>query len=281
MKQILIVFFTLIFGAAFCQGDIITASQAAKMIKGNKNIRIIDASKSKIYQAAHLKNAINISVADLVNDDEIPGILKSPQQLAAIFGSKGISDKNEIIVYDEGSQKYSSRMYWILKYLGVANVKILHKDNNDWRKARLVQTSQKPDFKKATFLPKPDASVLATMEETEKAVKNPAVLIVDARSPEKYNGTDEASDGHIPTAINLYYKDVLTASNAFKSREALQKLVADRGITPEKEVIVYCMTGIKAAVVYVALTQVLDFKKVKLYDGAYEEWWANYKPLVK
>ncbi len=281
MKRLLTLFFSIIYLTVWSQGDIITATEAAKWMKGNKNLKIIDASKSKIYQAAHLKNAVNISVGELVNNDEIPGLLKSPQQLAAIFGAKGISRENDILVYDEGSQKYASRMYWVLKYLGAKNVKILHKDNNAWRKARLLQTAQKPSIKKTTFTPQLNPGILATMEETEKAIKNPAVLIVDARSPAKYNGTDEVSDGHIPTAINLYFKDVLTATNAFKSKEALQKLVAEKGITPEKEVIVYCMTGIKAAVVYVALTQVLDFKKVKLYDGAYEEWWANYKPLVK
>jgi thiosulfate/3-mercaptopyruvate sulfurtransferase len=50
---------------------------------------------------------------------------------------------------------------------------------------------------------------------------------------------------------------------------------------PEKTVIVYCNTGIFASVVYVALTQILEYKNVKVYEGSYEEWWANYKPLVK
>ncbi len=281
MKRLLIFLFSLVYVASYAQSDIITAAEAAKIIKNNKNVRIIDASKAKLYNAAHLKNAINISAAEVVNNDEIPGLLKSPEELSKLFGSKGISEKNEIIVYDEGSQKYSSRIYWVLKYLGAGNVKILHKDNNAWRKARLVQTAKKPFFKKTVFNVKLNKSIYASMDEVEKSLKNPAVKIVDARSPDDYNGKTETSDGHIPGAVNLFFKDVLTSTNAFKSKDELQKLATAKGITPDKEIIVYCMTGVKASVVFVALKEVLGYKNVKLYDGAYEEWWANYKPLVK
>ena len=281
MKRLFTLLFCLIYSVSFSQTDILTAQEAAQWIKSNKNLRIIDASKSKIYQAAHLKNAVNIPVSQLVNNDEIPGLLKTPAQLASIFGQYGISEKNDILVYDEGSQKYASRMYWVLKYLGVPNVKILHKNNQQWRKARLMQTSQKPTVKKAVFTPHVNTALYADMTEVEKAIKNPSVVIVDARSPDKYNGTSEVSDGHIPTAVNLYFEDVLTSEKDFKPATELQQLVQTKGITPEKTVIVYCMTGIKASVVYVALTQILHYKKVKLYDGAYEEWWAHYKPLVK
>jgi len=282
MKKVLLIFLCLIYVASFAQtGDIITASEAAKMMKGNKNLRIIDASKAKIYQAAHLKNAINISAGELVNNEDIPGLLKTTAELAKLFGNKGISEKNDIIVYDEGSQKYSSRMYWTLKYLGAQNVKILHKDNSTWKKARLLQTSQKPSFKKTTFNVNLNNSIYVSMKDMEEAVNKPTIKIVDARSPDEFKGTTDNSDGHIPSAVNLFWEDVETSTHAFKPKDELQKLATEKGITPDKTIIVYCQTGIKAAVVYVALTQVLGYKNVKLYDGAYEEWWANYKPLVK
>jgi thiosulfate/3-mercaptopyruvate sulfurtransferase len=283
MKKIMTILFSLVYLISFGQGDVISAQDAARLMKGNKNLRIIDASKSKIYKAAHLKNAINISVSELVNSDEITGLLKSPAALAKLFASKGISEKNEILVYDEGSQKYSCRTYWVLKYLGALDVKILHKDNASWRKARLLQTSQVPVVKKTVFTPSLNKAIYASMEETERAIKDPGVIIVDARPPEQYNGSssENPTDGHIPSAVNLYFKDLLTSTNAFKSKEQIQQIVKQKGIMPEKTVIVYCNTGIFASVVYVALTQILEYRNVKVYEGSYEEWWANYKPLVK
>jgi thiosulfate/3-mercaptopyruvate sulfurtransferase len=283
MKRLLTILFSLVYLASFGQGDIITAQDAAKLMKGNKNLRIIDASKASIYKAAHLKNAVNISVSELVSNDEVVGLLKSPAALSSLFGSKGISEKNEILVYDEGSQKYSSRMYWVLKYLGAPNVKILHKDNASWKKARLMQTSQKPMLKKTTFTPNVNNSISVSMTEMENAIDNPNFVIIDARTPEQYSGSaaENPTDGHIPSSINLYFKDLLTSSNAFKTKEEIQKIISSKGIAPDKNIIVYCNTGIFASVVYVAFTQILDYNNIKIYEGGYEEWWANYKPLVK
>ena len=281
MKKVLTILLGLVYVATFAQGDIISAADAAKLIKSDKNLKIIDASKGKVYEAAHLKNAIRVNHKDLYQSGDVPGLIKSPKELANYFGAKGISEKNTILVYDEGSQKYSCRVYWILKYLGAPNVKILHKDNSAWKKARLIQTSQKPRISKTVFTPHVNPAVYATLEETEKATKDAGTVIIDAREAESYTGANEESDGHIPTAVNIPWKEVETATGAFKSKDQLAKIFTAKGVTAGKKVIVYCATGIKAAVVYTALTQVMGYKNVKLYDGAYEEWWSLYKPLVK
>jgi thiosulfate/3-mercaptopyruvate sulfurtransferase len=281
MKKYLTLFFSLFYLVALSQSDIISAGETAKLIKSNKNVKIIDAGKGKAYSAAHLKNAISVNHKDLYKAGDVPGIIKSPQALSAYFRSKGISEKNTIIVYDEGSQKYACRVYWILKYLGVPDVKVLHKDNAAWKKARLVQTSQKPRTAKTVFVPHVSNDVYATLEETEEAIKDKGTVIVDAREKKYFTGADEASDGHIPTAVNIPWNEVETASGAFKTKEALTDIFSSKGVTPGKKIIVYCATGIKATVIYTALTQILGYKNVKVYDGAYEEWWSLYKPLVK
>ncbi len=114
--------------SVFAQGDIISAGEFMKMFKADKNLVVVDASKADSYAKTHVKNAVNIPYKTLNKEGDIEGMLKSPDELAAIFGSKGVSETNTIVVYDGGSQKYSSRVYWVLKYLGAPNVKILHKD---------------------------------------------------------------------------------------------------------------------------------------------------------
>ena len=69
---------------------------------------------------------------------QVEGLLKSPAELAELFGSKGITETSNIVVYDGGSQKYSSRIYWTLKYLGASNVKLLHKDMDMFKKSRVL-----------------------------------------------------------------------------------------------------------------------------------------------
>ena len=73
-------------------------------------------------------------------------------------------------------------------------------------------------------------------------------------------------------AINLEYKNVLTAEGTLKSNEELAKIFNDAGITKDKEAILFCESSVRAGVVFLALKTSLNYPKVRVYDGAYLEW---------
>ena len=255
----------------FAQGDIISAADFIKLTKSDKNLVIIDASKAETFKKMHVKNAVNVPSGDLTIDgNDIDGILKSPADLATLFGEAGVSETNTIVVYDGGSQKYSSRVYWTLKYLGAPNVKLLHKDMDQWKKSRVPITKMPTSKKKATFTPKVNKALFADINE----VKANKAKLVDVRTTEEFTGSADNSDGHLPGAINLDYKELLTDTEAFKSKEEMAKVVAKYGLTADSEIICYCRTSVRAAVMYAALVNVLGFENVKVYDGAYLEWVA-------
>ena len=253
---------------ALAQGDIITAEQFMQLIKTDKNVVIIDASKEKDYTLAHIKDAVNVPYKSLEKEGEIEGLINSPAELAAILASKGVNDNNTIVVYDGGTQKYSSRVYWILKYLGAPNVKILQKDMDNWRKVKVPITKMPVKRAATTFTPKVNDAIIADMAY----VKEGKALIIDARTSEEFTGASEKSKGHIPGAININYKEVLTPSEAFKSKSELESLIAQYKLTPNQPIVIYCNTGIIAAVIYTALTNEMGWTNVKVYDGAYKEW---------
>lgn len=257
--------------SVMAQGDIITAAQFMKMFKANKNLIVVDASKADSYSKTHIKNAVNIPYKTLNKEGDIEGMLKSPEELAAIFGKKGVSESKTIVVYDGGSQKYSSRVYWVLKYLGAPNVKILQKDMNQWRKSRVPITKMPTKVAKVTFTPKINQAVSADLA----FVKSGKAVLIDARTTEEFEGTSEKSAGHIPGAINMGYKEVLTATEAFKSKAELEKVIAQYKLSADKPIVVYCNTGVIATVIYVALTDIMGWTNVKVYDGAYKEWEAK------
>ncbi len=272
MRTFVATLFAVLFGfSLLAQGDIISAADFMKLTKSDKNLVIIDASKAETYQKMHVKDAVNVPAASLaIEGNEIDGILKSPADLATLFGDAGVSESNTIVVYDEGSQKYSSRVYWTLKYLGAPNVKILHKDMDMWKKSRVPITKMPTPKKKATFTPNVNKALFADINE----VKSGKAKIIDVRDAEEFSGAADNSDGHLPGAINLNYKDLLTDTEAFKSVDDMAKTVTSYGLTPDTPIICYCRTSVRAAVMYAALVNVLGFKNVKVYDGAYLEWVA-------
>ncbi|MCB0589537.1 MAG: sulfurtransferase [Phaeodactylibacter sp.] len=262
------------------QGDIISADEFMNLIKADKTVVIVDANKPGNYEANHVKGAINIYHNDLYQEGEIAGLIRSPEELAAFFGEKGISETTPVVIYDDGSQKYSSRVYWILKYLGAENVKLLHKDMDAWRKARIPLTAQPSTLAAVTFKPNMGKEeLMAGMGCIKKHQNDPHVVIVDNRTADEYNGVSK-SEGHLPGAININYEDLLTETGAFKPAEELQAIADAHGITPDKEVIFYCRTSVRAAVAFAAFRNILGYKDVKVYDGAYLEWAAS-NPVVQ
>ena len=109
-------------------------------------------------------------------------------------------------------------------------------------------------------------------------------VILDARTEAEYKGTstEKKSNGHIKGAIFLEYTQFLNDKGAFKSKEEIEGVAKEYDVTADKTVIVYCATGVKAAVLYTALADIAGYQNVKLYDGSYNEWVADASnPLEK
>ncbi len=278
MKNILVVIlFLMSTSAVIADGTGISAADFTKLIKADKNVVVIDANKADVYGKMHVMNAVNIPHKDLYQEGAIEGLIKSPAELAKYFGSKGVSEKNTIIIYDDGSNKYSSRIYWVLRYLGANDVRILHKDMDVWKKARVPITSRAAAIKKKTFTPNVDAGIIVELDEVKSRVSDDKAVIIDLRAKEEYDGTSEkpVSKGHISKAVNINHKEFLNDKGGYKSKEQLQALMNSKGFTPDKEYILYCVTSVRAAVGYVALKEILGYNNVKIYDGAYNEWIAD------
>lgn len=253
----------------------LTGKEFSELKKTNKNLVVVDARKATEYDKMHIMKSVNIPHQDLYKAGAVEGLIKEPADLAAYFGKKGISNTSAIVIYDDGSSKYNTRVYWVLKYMGAENVQILHKDMNQWKMARIPLTKSVVPAKKETFIPKVNKAILADMPAVKASAANANSVLVDARDAVEYDGSFEKSEGHIPGAINIPYKEVLEANGSFKSKAELEALASKYGLTADKEVIIYCMTSVRASVIYFALSNVLGYTNVKVYDGAYNEWVAD------
>lgn len=253
--------------------DVISANDVAKELKSSEVV-VVSVRTASDYQKVHISGAVHVDLAQLYTDNPVPSVLKASADISKVLGEKGISEKKQIIVYDDGTGKSAGRMYWILDYLGAPNVKILNGGMKGWRAARKPVTKNPTSVKAATFTANLDKSKLATTADVQKAVGSSSAVIIDARSEAEYNGTDESDikKGHIPGAVNIEFSKVLDSKGLLKSNEALQTLFDNSGVSKDKAVIVYCKSSVRAGIVYMALTSALNYPNVKVYDGAFLEW---------
>jgi len=275
-KNILVLFIGLLFVQVTLGSDLIEAKDLAKIMK-DKNVVVISAQKTSLYNDFHITGSINLPPVDLVNNEPIPYILKDVAELEKIIGAKGISQNNQIIIYDEGSSKYSGRLYWVFKYLGVQDVKLLNGGIESWKAIRKPVTSTASKRKATTFTANVQPQYMATLSEVKEASINPNYVIIDARSDAEYDGTNETDlrKGHIPNAVHIEYKDIIASNGKLKSADQLKALYTAKGVTPDKTVIIYCKTSVRAAIEFVALNSVLGYENVKVFDGAFCEWCSD------
>lgn len=252
--------------------DLIEANDLAKIMK-QPNTVIVSTIADAEYAKVHINGAISLYHKDLYNDKTM---LLPDAEIAKILGNKGISTDNMIVLYDNGTGKYSGRMYWILDYMGAKDVKVLNGGMKAWKAARKPITKTASTRKAVTFTPSVNKSVLADQAMVLKAISSSSYVIVDVRTPEEYAGTAETDlrAGHIPNAVNVNYTELLGTSGKMKSAASLRQIFDAAGVTKDKTVILYCETSIRAGVEFLALKSILDYPNVKVYDGAYSQWQA-------
>jgi len=253
---------------------IIDAKTFAAELKANKNMIVIDVQAADVYAKQHIQGAINIPHKSLYKEGPIEGQFKDAAELAVIFGKKGVSNTSKIVIYDDGSQKYNSRIWWVLKYLGASDVSLFHKEMSQMEAARIPMTTMAKTLPATTFEVAVNPEMNIEMATVKSLSGNPDAIILDNRERDEFDGMDKdkRSKGHLPGAVFMNFKEVLTSTGAYKTKEEIIAAVSRFGVTPDKQIVVYCQTGIKAAVVYIALKEIAGFSNVKLYAGAYAEW---------
>ncbi|MBA4409095.1 MAG: rhodanese-like domain-containing protein [Bacteroidota bacterium] len=257
---------------SFAQGPLISAKDFAAELKANKNMVVIDVNGADIYGKQHIQGAINLPHKDLYKPGAVEGQIKPAEELAAIFGKKGVSNTAKIVLYDEGSNRYNSRVWWILKSIGATDVSILHFNMDQFAAARIPLTATPSSGKSTTFIVSESPYKAYTMPDIQKLAEG--TVLLDAREKDEFEGADAAkkSKGHLPRAIWMNFKEVLTAAGDYKSKDEIIAAAAKFGATPEKPIIVYCNSGIKAAVVFIALKEIAGFQNVGNYVGSYADW---------
>jgi thiosulfate/3-mercaptopyruvate sulfurtransferase len=187
----------------------------------------------------------------------------------------GVRPDQRVVVYDDNATKEAARIWWILRYWGIENVRLLNGGWTAWRSANFpVQTAAPPAPAPTTLNLKPRPDRLATKALLLESLKGNRMQIVDARSEAEHCGTQKLAKrgGAIPGARHLEWVDVIDKdTQRFKSPEELRRLFDKVGIDLSKPTTTYCQSGGRAAVMDFAL-ELMGAKEVRNYYKSWAEW---------
>src|SRR5688572_27622702 len=238
-----------------------------------------DAWGREQYRAAHIAGAVYASLSENLAGARTPTSGRHPlpsiDTLAAFFSRLGIDRATQVVVYDQDSGLFASRLWWSLRYLGHDAVALLDGGWAKWmaegRPTRGGDESRAP----RAFVAAPRPHMAVTLDDVRSRIDDRGTLLVDARGPDRFEGRAEPIDrvaGHIPGAANHFYRWNLGDAGTMLSPEQLHdKYTALLGGRTPDQAIVYCGSGVSACHNLLAMEHA-GLRGTRLYVGSWSEW---------
>lgn len=251
----------------------------------NDKVRIVevDYDPENGYKKGHIKGASLIWWKRDINDPITRDIIDK-KQFEALMSKNGITPDTEVILYGDFNNWFAAFVFWVFKYYGHKNVKIMNGGRKKWELEKKPYTTEEPKINPTTYvsLP-PDEGLRAYLYDVRRALNRGDIALVDVRSPKEFTGEITAPPeypmehaqrgGHIPGAQNIPWATAVNdADGTFKSVEELKQNYISKGVTPDKEIICYCRIGERSSHSWFVLKYLLGYPQVRNYDGSWTEW---------
>jgi rhodanese-related sulfurtransferase len=151
------------------------------------------------------------------------------------------------VLYGDSSNWFAAYAFWLLKYHGHKDVRLLNGGRQKWLAEGRPSSTERPTYPRAAYnLDGPDPSIRALRDFILPRVAQPGVALVDVRSPKEYKGELVAPEhlpqegaqraGHIPGAKNIVWSEAVREDGTFKSADELREIYGSQDVTGDKEV---------------------------------------------
>jgi thiosulfate/3-mercaptopyruvate sulfurtransferase len=237
-----------------------------------------DPDGRKHYAAGHIPGAVYVDLDTELAAPPDPASgrhpLPSVQALQRSARSWGLRDGQPVVVYDDNDGLAAARGWWLLRWAGIADVRILDGALTAWRRAGFVLRAGEQAPEPGDVRLEPGKLAVVSADEAASIARDGVLL--DARAAERYRGETEPVDpraGHIPGAVSAPATGNLAPDGTFAEAAELRRRYAAVGVAPGERVAVYCGSGVTAAHDVAAL-QIAGITAA-LFPGSWSQWSAD------
>ena len=239
------------------------------------------------YHASHVPGAFYMHL-----DNELSGPktgtngrhpLPDADALVARLQALGVNDDTQVVAYDRQASMYAARLWWLLRWVGHADVAVLDGGLQAWEALHFPIDKVVPEEPQLNATPgnitrKTSLVQMVTADLVQKYLGHADKPVVDARAPDRYRGENETLDpvgGHIPGARNRFFRDNLQADGTFKPAEQLRAdftgLLAS---AKPQDAMLQCGSGVTACHNALAM-EIAGLTGAALYAGSWSEWCSD------
>jgi len=234
------------------------------------------------YARGHIPGALFLHL-----DDDLSGVkdgrngrhpLPDADSFARRMAACGVDATTQVVAYDNEGCIFASRLWWMLRWLGHEKVAVLDGGLAGWKRSKRALEETVPVVQPRSFTARAQ-DMAVDVGQVLADLQSDRMLILDARSPERFRGENETLDpvgGHIPGAVNRFYFDNLDDDGCFfkpaaELRAEFAALLAGR---PAAHVVQQCGSGVTACHNLLAM-ELAGLSGSKLYPGSWSEWCAD------
>ena len=227
------------------------------------------------FEACHIPGAQFLDLVEAASDTGTGLGFSLPPigQLESLFRDLGVDNLSEVVFYSTGHMMWATRAWWLLRYCGHRNAKVLNGGFEAWRKRHHPTSREVSPPQAGTFVARAQPGLFADKEAVLAAIGDPGVCTVNALSPDVFTGESRmhyGRKGHVAGSVNVFY-DALMDHGFFKEDAALRRALDAKGLLDAPRVVAYCGGGISATVDAFACLLV-GHGDVAVYDGSMAEW---------
>lgn len=227
------------------------------------------------YLRSHLPAAVHVDLdRHLSGTPERHGgrhPLPPVEQLAEMFGRIGVDGSHDVVVYDDATGMFAARAWWVLRYLGHENVRVLNGGFNAWQAAELPLVTEEPDWPATRFKTDVQQHMIVDRAYLLNRLDSGDLQLLDARAPERFRGEREPLDplaGRIPGARNYWFEENLTAGKLLDPAALRERFAT---IDHTGKIVTYCGSGVSGAHNVLALEEA-GLSGARLYPGSWSDW---------
>ena len=251
---------------------------------GNKHLRIFDAtvvtnqgagqpSALDSYLSGHIPGAAFLDQQRLADKNSVYQLMvPAAEELAVAFGELGISQDSEVVVYATTVLAWATRVWWVLRYAGFKNVRVLNGGLSGWQAAGGDIETVENIYAADNFEIDIESDWFVGKDEVLAALRDDRISTVNTLPESAY---DQA---HISGSTCVPCSNFLDNWSRLLPNEELKERLGE--FSPDKKIITYCGGG-GAATVNAVVHKLVGNPNVAVYDGSMSEWTGEGLPLTR
>ena len=260
------------------------------LINNLNNVKIVDSSwhlpnqnrdAIKEYSNEHIINSVFFDI-DKNSDQEtdLPHMLPSAKKWEDIISNLGISNNDNIIIYDNSDVISSCRCWYTFRYFGhdPCLVSVLDGGLKKWKQEGKPTVKYKTNINKSIYKAVANKDMVKSKSDIDENIKLKNFKLVDARSYERFKGMvpeirTNVKRGSIKGSYCLPFTKIINKNNnTFKNKDELNQIFKEVIDTQDINLVFSCGSGITASVLAIAYSMINNKYTPTIYDGSWSEY---------